>query len=296
MSHRHLGYTYPIIQTGHADLIETPSGEWWSVMLAKRPIKGNSMLARETFLAKVEMTMQEGEPTPIFNPGVGLLQLEQERPALEWCEVPPTDYRDDFDSERLALKWNFLRSPLTSWYSIKGGRLIMNLRAEEVIKLVNPSLLAQRVKSHKFRATTSMEFSTKRQNEVAGLIYYRNSTTHYQLLKSADSISLIKSFTEYDTTPTKIIKNHREVIATIPYRESNVILSFTAKGIEAQFYYGKDKESLKPIGETQDISIIGDEKALKFNGSYIGIYASSQGEKSRNTASFDYFEQIPIIE
>ena len=40
ISHRHLGKDYPIQATGHADLVETQNGEWWSVMLGKRPIDG----------------------------------------------------------------------------------------------------------------------------------------------------------------------------------------------------------------------------------------------------------------
>ncbi|MEM9987108.1 MAG: glycoside hydrolase family 43 protein, partial [Bacteroidota bacterium] len=59
MTHRHLGYTHPFIQTGHSDLVQTQEGDWWSVLHAKRPIEGYSLLCRETFLAKVEMVQQE---------------------------------------------------------------------------------------------------------------------------------------------------------------------------------------------------------------------------------------------
>ncbi|MGD1947826.1 MAG: glycoside hydrolase family 43 protein [Croceivirga sp.] len=49
MTHRHLYKTYPIVQTGHADLVQTQNGDWWSVMLAKRNTDGYVTLARETF-------------------------------------------------------------------------------------------------------------------------------------------------------------------------------------------------------------------------------------------------------
>jgi alpha-N-arabinofuranosidase len=34
LTHRHLGLDYPIVGTGHADLVETQTGEWWAVLLA----------------------------------------------------------------------------------------------------------------------------------------------------------------------------------------------------------------------------------------------------------------------
>ena len=34
LTHRHLGKNYPIINTGHADLVETPNGDWFMVLLA----------------------------------------------------------------------------------------------------------------------------------------------------------------------------------------------------------------------------------------------------------------------
>ena len=68
MTHRHLGKTHPVGQTGHADLVQTQNGDWWSVLLAKRQIDGFVTIARETFLAKVEMTQQEG----------GILHFEKE--------------------------------------------------------------------------------------------------------------------------------------------------------------------------------------------------------------------------
>lgn len=37
MTHRHLGWDYPIVNVGHPDIVETQNGEWWMVLLASRP-------------------------------------------------------------------------------------------------------------------------------------------------------------------------------------------------------------------------------------------------------------------
>ena len=61
------------------------------------------------------------------------------------------------------------------------------------------------------------------------------------------------------------------------------------EGIKAQFSYGNSLNSLEPIGEPQDYSILSDEVAQKFNGVFIGMYATSLGKESKQIAKFDWF-------
>ena len=72
LTHRHLGRDYPVKYVGHGDMIKTPAGEWYMVMLAVRPREGYTTMGRETFLAKV--IWEEG--WPVVNPGVGMLTQE----------------------------------------------------------------------------------------------------------------------------------------------------------------------------------------------------------------------------
>lgn len=44
MTHRQFGFTYPIANVGHADLVDTPSGNWYAVLLASRIIGGVQLL------------------------------------------------------------------------------------------------------------------------------------------------------------------------------------------------------------------------------------------------------------
>lgn len=76
LTHRHLGRTYPIQNIGHGDLVDTPEGEWYLVMLGTRPVNGAAELGRETFLAKVEW--EQG--WPVVNPGEGKLFWNQPVP------------------------------------------------------------------------------------------------------------------------------------------------------------------------------------------------------------------------
>lgn len=285
LTHRHLGYTYPIVKTGHADLVQTQNGDWWSVLHAKRPIDGYSVLCRETFLAKVEMTRQESGVTPIYNPGIGLLQLEQQRPNLPWTPVPKRMEKDDFNDNRLDLEWICLRSPKTKWYNLKNGALELKLRPEVIDSLVNPSFLAQRIRHHHFDVTTKLSFATLLENEKAGLVLYRKSSTHYQLLKEHDKITLTKTVAVNE----KGVESTKELIFSHPYKKQEVYLKLVGEGLDLQFYAGENLSDLKPMGAIQDFSIVSDEIAGRFNGTVIGLYATSSGKKSKQKASFDWF-------
>lgn len=286
LTHRHLGYTYPIIQTGHADLVQTQNGEWWSVMLAKRPVDGYSILARETFLAKVKVTKQESGVTLIFNPGVGLLQKEQERPDLPWNPVPVLKTIDEFDSEKIDLEWNCLRSPITPWYKSINGKMEIDLRPQTVSEWKNPSYLAKRIKSHNFEATSHMKFTSKKDNELAGLVLYRKSSTHYQLVRQKNEVILLKSIAEKVNDENGVVTE----VARVAFKGKELFLKIIGEGIMAKFYFGSNKENLKQIGNTQDLSNFGDEIAWGFNGTYVGLYATSSGKGSKNNAIFDWFE------
>lgn len=284
LTHRHLEKTHPIRQTGHADLVQTQNGEWWSVMLAKRNHKGFVTLARETFLAKVKMTKQESGITPVFNPSKGLLQLEQERPNLPFTPVSEINSIDNFDEKELGLEWNFLRSPIKKWHHLKDGNLEIELRPEMVTELVNPSYVAQRTRHFNYEASTKLSFKTKKENEKAGLVIYRRHGNNYQLLKGKNGISLIKAYQENNKG-----KFTPETIATIPYKNKDVILTAKVTGLEVQFFYGENENQLKKIGEPQDYTLISDEIAQKFNGIFIGLYATSSGKTSTKSANFDWF-------
>ncbi|MBB3701186.1 glycoside hydrolase family 43 protein [Flammeovirga yaeyamensis] len=288
ITHRHLGKTYPIIQPGHADLIQTQNGEWWSVLLAKRLVDGYVTLARETFLAKVIMTKQESGVTPIYNPGIGLLQEEQKRPDLPWTPVKKLEEKDEFTSDKLALKWNFLRSPQEEWYQLKDDQLQIQLRPTTLTDLSNPSFIGQRTTSFNYSASTKLLFNSKKENEKAGLVIYRRHGNHYQLVKSKKEILLVKTFqkgNKGDVTP--------EIIARVPYTKKEVVLNVEVKGISAQFYYGETQDQLQPLGGKQDYTILSDEATLKFNGVYIGMYATSEQLPSKTKASFDWFDLKP---
>jgi len=275
LSHRQLGKDYPVHSVGHGDLVQTQNGEWWSVMLGKRHIDGVTTLARESFLAKVEF---EGQ-TPIFNPGHGKVLMTQERPNLPWTPVKKEAPKDEFDGDKLGMKWCTIRTPKETFYSVANGELKLKLRKELVSGFVNSSILIQRTKQHEFEAMTKMNFKTSKANEQAGLAFYRSNKNHYKLLKDINSLVLTKTY-----------KGKETEVARIPYKSAKVFLHVEASDLEVQFSYGKSPKSLKPIGAKQSMETVADVQwDAVFNGPGIGMYATSNGDESKNEAKFDWF-------
>lgn len=279
LTHRNLGQDYPIHSVGHADLVQTQKGDWWALALAKRKKDEFSLLARETFLTPVRFENQEGTMTPVFNPGIGHLSQSQKRPDLPWSPFEAKPVRDEFDTDKLGLEWNFLRTPYTKWYDIANGELSINLRPELLDSLVNPSFIACRIQHHRFRATTKMEFASRRKNETAGISVYRNSTNHWQLIKQGRELVLIK---------TK--KGQTIEVARVPYTAKNVLLQVEGDNTKVSFKYGPAIKSLKLLAENEDLTVVADEVALGFSGPYVGMYGTSNGKKSKKTVSFKWFD------
>lgn len=278
LTHRHLGNNIDITTIGHADLVETPSGEWYSVMLGVRPIEGYNMFGRETFLTKV--TIEGGQP--IFNAGVGRVLMEDKRPDLPWSPVPTVPSRDDFNENKLQFYWNFLRTPFEEWYTLENGNLVLKLRPNTSKELTNPSFIARRLQDPKFSATTKMSFSTKSDKEEAGILLYKNERFQYRLvLTSKYILKLIQ------------VKDGVELVVSEKYIETkakDIILRVEGNNLIYNFSYGTNEDNLIPIGEEQDATICSTNIAKGFTGIYIGMYASSNGNPSNNFAKFDWFE------
>lgn len=279
ITHRNLGRDFPVHSVGHADLFETQKGDWWAVMLGKRTVNDRTLLARETFLTPVKMDVQEGIPTPVFNPGIGHLSAEQKRPDLPWTPIKKAPAKDEFNADKLALDWNFLRTPYTQWYTLANGTLAIQTRPEVLDSMVNPSFIGRRIMAYQWEAATKLNFKSKKTNEQAGISIYRNSTNHYELFKQNKEIVLIKT-----------MRGKREEIARMPHNNIDVILKVKANNRDLQFSFGPSEADQTNIGAIQDLEVVSDEVAAGFSGPYVAMYTTSNGLKSKALATYDWFK------
>lgn len=277
MTHRNMGRKAFIHTTGHADLIQTQNGEWWSVMLAKRNFNGKTMLARESYLTKVEW--ENG--WPVFNAPVNRILEIDKRPNLPWSPFPAKPHRYNFDANKLDLEFNFLRNPTRNWYKLSKGKLAVELQPETGhMNKVNPSMVLHRTRDLQYVASTHVSLQNRKQNEAAGLVVYRNKDNWYQFVLKGDHVEL-----------SYYRKGKLSEVARQAYSADSAVLKIVAsEDIKLYFSYGESEDKLQSIGGAVNADATSDNIALGFNGPYVGMYATSHNKPSNKTAYFDWFE------
>ncbi|MEK4566812.1 glycoside hydrolase family 43 protein [Alkalihalobacillus sp. FSL R5-0424] len=281
LTHRHLGRDSKIVNVGHADIIETQNGEWWLVCLASRPYGGHYRnLGRETFLAP--MTWEDD--WPVMCPDTGKIEFEMTKPNLPEHKWPSVPTFDSFESETLDLRWNFLRTPDESSYSLtdRPGYLRLNLRPESTVEYVTPSFIGRRQQHVHFSATTVLNFTPQSENETAGLLLIQNHDYQFRfevaLTEGEQVVQLIRRE-----------NGNEHVVASNVYKDKTIYLKVEADGQEYHFYYAEKPDQWNVLAESEDGRILSTDKAGGFTGAYLGPFATSAGRSSDNVADFDWF-------
>jgi alpha-N-arabinofuranosidase len=280
LTHRHLGLDYPIVGTGHADLVETQNGELWLVLLAMRPYGGYYYnLGRETFLAPARW--EEG--WLIISPGTGRVESEYLSPNLPEYVFEASPPRDDFDHTTLAYHWNFLRTPREDFYSLteRPGFLRLRLRPQKLSEQTNPSFVGRRQQHIDFTAQTEFEFTPQSNNESAGIVLLQNKDFYYQFVITYETETVVRLI--------KRAHGNNETLVTQPVSLGRHVLKVSANGQNYNFYFSANGR-WHPLAENIDGRILSTPVAGGFVGAYIGMYASSNGQPGANHADFAWFE------
>lgn len=282
----HRSVKSPIQGAGHADLVEAPDGSWFAVALAFRP-KGYPPcyhLGRETFLCPVAW---HDDGFAEFG-SAGRLQSEHE--TLHALDTPTRETpRDDFDGERLAMKWNFLRSPDESLYSLSERRGHLRLRGspDGLDDVASPAWVGRRQQHFDMTVKASLEFSPASDREEAGLVVRMDERHHYEIF-----------VTRRGGLPSVALRRRiGTLVAEVACRElpsgtSAAVLSIAANEEKYVFSFGPDEASLEALGEGET-RYLSTEVAGGFTGVYLAMYATGNGAPCQGPADFDWFEYIP---
>lgn len=308
MTHRHLGKMYPICNVGHADFVELENGEWYAVMLASRLIGGyHKNLGRETFITPV--TWEDGWPVMSYGTG----KVEWSYPAPELPEFTPKTIpaRDDFDSDKLSMIWTFIGTPYEDFYSLKDSKLTLRLLPREMTPELKPydrsrkrdttklpclSFVGRRQLDISFSVSAKMIFTAQAENETAGLVVLQSSNHQFRFERSMENgkqiIRLIQVTCEMKGRPWMPgfeSKTTQKELAKAEVESGEIYLKITAQEQAHSFYYGSSENDLKPLYENADGRLINPE-GFGMVGTMLGMYASSNGQTSENSAAFDWFE------
>ncbi|PZO92225.1 MAG: glycoside hydrolase 43 family protein [Sphingomonas sanxanigenens] len=267
----------PITSAGHADLVTTPAGDWWSVFLATRPYRGDYYnIGRETFLLPV--AWRDGWPE-ILPPGAAIPYVHK-RPALAPQPAPaiPTSgafaVRDDFSEAKLPLYWMQLRTPRTQWFSLGKGALSVEARAEPLGGGGQPSYLGRRLQHHWATITTSVRFAPEKPGDRAGLAIFQNSSHFYTLTvaRGARGAEIRLDRRAGAADPADGVAVAERPVAS---PRGPVALRIVTRGDRIDFLYALRPGRWQMLAHDLDATLLSTRTAGGFIGATVGPYARS---------------------
>lgn len=282
------GRKHPVTSTGHAQFVEGPDGKTYAVFLGCRPYTGDYYnTGRETFIAPVEWK----NDWPIINPNSSEVKYAYTASFKEVKQKNALPQSGNFAytlsfEKQLDPSLVFLRSCDSSSFSLgKNKGLTLQLKPETCMETGNPSFIGKR-QQHLFCSTeTELNFLPGSDNEKAGLVIFQDEKHFYFLSKSTENgapvLQLFKSNADG--------KNMDE-LAKVPLAAStkNVQLRIDAAGEFYSFHYAIQPGKWQVLKEKVDAKFLSTKVAGGFIGCFFGMYATSSGKSSNNSASFKY--------
>ncbi len=277
----------PLQRAGHAQVIEGADGNWYMAHLCSRPVKGYSILGRETGIQNVHWTEDGwfrlsandiGNPELYFKVPEDVEQKENHssRAVFENGDIPK-DYmtlRRSFASNGIKVHDGVLR--------IQGGC--------SVASKFQQGLLARPQQSLDCDYTIAMRFEPRHKNHIAGLLVYYNYDNYYYLRMTRDEKGKLINNT---SIINKVVKDGEVV-----YLPDNIDIYYLKAEIrheELSLLYSLDGVVYHQIGQTQDMKNISDEhiEGNGFTGSMLGVNCVDlQGDGIY--ADFQYLDYLEI--
>ncbi len=280
-----------VTSTGHADLVQTQTGEWYAVFLGCRPYLGNFYnTGRETFMLPVTWT---ADGWPVILPPHMPVPLTVKKPNLP-ADKPAAaattgsiSYTDNFDAETLAPRWTGVRVPTSKWYetSTTAKALLLEPRSDLLSGQGNPSFLAVRQQNNDFACIVTLTTQLTTANCVAGLAAFQNDTHYFAINVTINSGHLTEIGIERpaggigrggntgrgrgggSTQPTT------RPGQKLPENLTSIQLKIEGAGPVTRCFYKTGDGELTQLGEDLPSSFLSTETAGGFQGVTLGIFA-----------------------
>jgi alpha-N-arabinofuranosidase len=265
----------PITSAGHADVVETSSGEWWATFLATRPYGDDYYnTGRETFLMRVRWV--DGWPR-ITDPG-DVIPWTAAKPNLPTQPPPPLptngafSQRDEFDTANLPLHWMMMRNPREHWWNISNGHLELRANPVALGDNANPSFLARRQQHANATATTVMRFDPTQGSE-AGLVALQSDEYFYFLAIGEDGGKpVVRLRRRAGPSDPPIGVAVKQAVLSIP-AGSPVYLRAEARGAQYDFSWSTNGTHWRSLVRAADGTILSTKRAGGFVGAMFGVHA-----------------------
>jgi len=281
-------------RAGHADFVETQSGETYMVFLCGRPLhnRGRCTLGRETAIQKM-IWGKDGWLRTLDEQGIST--IETPAPSLPVHKFPMTPAREDFNESVLPIHFQWLRTPWPEEiFSLTVRPGFLRLFGRETIgSLFKQSLVARRQQSHCISAATVVEFEPKHFQQSAGLVCYYNSAKFHYFFISCDEtfgkhlrvMSCLPDSTQTDAfTPPIAIPAGKPVHLRVEIDYERLHFAYRVEGVDKDWHW---------LPQQFDASILSDEATTpgqaNFTGAFIGM-ACQDMAGTLSHADFDFFD------
>ena len=255
----------PVTSSGHADLVQTPAGDWYAVFLGCRPWNdGEDHLGRKTFRMPVKW---RADGFPYSTQCIDTVGLRLNIPSMPGrkaaCQAGNFVWTDDFSSKSLRPEWLSLWGMPTRYYKTGKGLKLTCAPVDTKSGRV-PAYLGRRMQHHKFTAETELRLKPD-DSEAAGMLLVKNEQRQLFLAVRKGEVSLIQ-----------VGKGKNNVLASQPLKTdgSPIGLRTVSDGDTYSFYYRPSGGDWTPLIEKVDAEYIATQRG-GFTGSTIGVYATS---------------------
>jgi len=277
-------------RAGHADIVDTQSGETYMAYLCGRPLRnrGRCALGRETAIQRM-IWGNDGWLRTLDGKGTAESVSES---SLRPHEFQATPMRRDFDEFALPIEFQWLRTPHSDQLfslSARPGHLRLFGR-ESIGSHFHSSLVARRQQAHCYTASTIVDFEPQHYQQCAGLVCYYNTAKFHYLYVSRDETTG-KHLRVHSALPDQVQADVFTAPIAVP--SGPIELKVDVDFERMYFSYRVTGGEWTRVPQLFDASILSDEASApgqpNFTGAFVGVACQDMAGTAM-TADFDWFD------
>ena len=290
LTSRHLSYDNWVNSTGHGDIVELDDGRYYMVILGIRnEINRGSNMGRETFIAPLSWEREPFEWKenkdlwPVVSPISGKVEKENEVIFKNSTQINSYNFRDDFNSKTLGLKWNFRRLPLENIYSLdKREGFLRIFSNQNIIKERHrAALMGFKQNQTDFEYFTSMNFNPENNKSEAGISVFQKDDNYLNFTVVKKDGNFFIKVNAYNNN--KLILKDEQLI---PDYKGKIKLKISSEEGEYKLFYSTRGFRYRLFDKLKNDILL----SKGYTGAHIGLYITSNGEDSKDYVDFDYVD------
>ncbi len=251
-----------VTSTGHADMVETPSGQWYAFFLGCRPYADDFYnTGRETFLLPV--TWEEGGPV-ILPPGEAVPTVVRKE-GLEPGGEPTTGnfgWSTDF-SDGLDERWLTIRTPHTGWLRTGRRGLTLTDNGRRLDQTAGPAFVGCRQQHTDFTVETEL-FCLPAEGRFAGLALFQNEKHSLLFGRTRDAVVAVR------------VEKEAQLLASVPLAADDaagpLTLRVRGSGGSCDLEYAWGDGPFATLAAGVDTRNLSTHTARGFNGVIVGLH------------------------